>query len=366
MRIPFFTALAAVTLAAATVPIPGDAARGAALFQSQKCIVCHSVQGEGGGSAPDLGKRSARAYTPSLLASLMWNHAPVMWRALEQAGIAKPQLDTQQAADLYAYLYAFRYFEKPGDAGRGRQYFYRKACADCHSLDPGGTGTGPAVSSWAALTDSIALSHAMWTHGPQMYQAMTKNKIDWPRISAQELTDLMVYLRNLPDRKPGQEAFSPAPPESGESLFQSKGCSGCHQGSLRLDARLRSRTMTDFAASMWNHSPKMLQLPPSITLPDMRMLVGYLWSIQFFEDPGNARRGESTFRKKGCAQCHEGASPTAPSLAGRGPVNSISLVSVLWKHGPAMIEQMIKQNIAWPRFKDSEMADLAAYLNQKR
>ena len=38
----------------ASLPIPGDATRGAQVFKDQKCVLCHSVNGEGGKAAPDL------------------------------------------------------------------------------------------------------------------------------------------------------------------------------------------------------------------------------------------------------------------------------------------------------------------------
>jgi hypothetical protein len=42
------------------------------------------------------------------------------------------------------------------------------------------------------------------------------------------------------------------------------------------------------------------------------------------------------------------------------------MVSALWRHGPAMLEQMRKDGVPWPRFEGSQMADLIAYLNSKK
>ena len=36
------------------------------------------------------------------------------------------------------------------------------------------------------------------------------------------------------------------------------------------------------------------------------------------------------------------------------------MVSALWRHGPAMLEQMKEQGTPWPRFDGREMADLIA------
>jgi hypothetical protein len=43
-------------------------------------------------------------------------------------------------------------------------------------------------------------------------------------------------------------------------------------------------------------------------------------------------------------------------------MNSFGMVSALWDHGPAMLDQMRGKNIRWPRFNTNEMADLIAYL----
>jgi len=98
--------------------VPGDARRGEQLFQSERCVQCHSVNGRGGATAPDLAKRVDRDYTPTVMASLMWNHAPDMWAAMEKRGLARPALTQEQSADLFAYFVSARYFEKRGDAGR--------------------------------------------------------------------------------------------------------------------------------------------------------------------------------------------------------------------------------------------------------
>ena len=39
------------------------------------------------------------------------------------------------------------------------------------------------------------------------------------------------------------------------------------------------------------------------------------------------------------------------------------MVSVLWRHGPRMLEQMKAKNLLWPYLTARQMADLIAYLN---
>ena len=89
--------------------IPGDARRGEQLFQSEQCIQCHSLKGKGGTLAPDLSRRVGRDYTPSVMASLMWNHAPDMWTAMNRQGVKKGNMTPEKAADLFAYFVSVSY-----------------------------------------------------------------------------------------------------------------------------------------------------------------------------------------------------------------------------------------------------------------
>ena len=358
-------AVASVVVCAGTVlaavAIPGDARRGAELFEKQKCVTCHAVNAKGGKSAPDLGRTLGRQFTPSSLAATMWNHAPAMWSAMEKAGIEKPKLTEDQAADLFAFFYSARYFEKPGDAARGKLAFTSKGCADCH--DPYGSGVGPAIAKWESVTDPIELARMMWNHAPRMKQALASKNRAWPVLTAAELNDMVVYLQNLPATKGKLASFAPASAETGQRLFGLKGCADCHKGAQSLENRKTARTVADFAAAMWNHAAKMKQ-QGELNQAEMSRLVGYLWSIQYFEDAGNAQRGKQVFAAKHCASCHAGGG--APQIAGRGTVHSFTVVAALWQHGPQMQAQMKQKNVAWPRFEGTQMSDLISFLNASK
>ncbi len=116
MRI-FAVALLAAMLpctAPADTVFSGDARRGEQIFRSESCVGCHSLNGEGGKLAPDLGKRIDRNYTPAVMASVMWNHAPAMWAAMRRQGIVKSTLLPESAADLFAFFYSSRSLRNPG------------------------------------------------------------------------------------------------------------------------------------------------------------------------------------------------------------------------------------------------------------
>ena len=206
--------------------VTGNAQRGATLFKTQNCIKCHSVKGEGGRIAPDLGRIVGRNYSPVTMASLMWNHAPTMWATMETQGITKPKLTEQEAADLFAYFYAARYFDKPGDAARGKRVFEAKHCAECHGLTSPLPGGPNPVVQWQSLADPILLAEQMWNHGADMRAAFEKKKIKWPELTSQNLTDLLVYLQNLPQTKgprgptAGAGRRKRAEPVSGQRLLR--------------------------------------------------------------------------------------------------------------------------------------------------
>ena len=363
MRSLMLIALNAALLGEAAGSIfEADARRGADLFATQMCLRCHSVNGKGGTVAPDLGRRTDRDYTPDLLASLMWNHAPTMWKTARSEGIQLPPLSETQAADLFAYFYSVRFFEKPGDAARGKRTFNSKHCVDCHAV--AGGGPGAPVNSWESLGDPIMLLTRVWNHTAQMRTAFVEKKIAWPQLTAQDMTDLLVYVQNLPHTRTTVEEFSLVPPDTGKALFESKGCADCHHGKLALEGRLGHTTLTSVAAAMWNHAPQMLQMPPALSEDEMRRIVSYVWGTQFFASQGVAARGKRMFAEKNCAKCHNDPSSGAPSLArGKNAYSSITVVSALWKHGPRMLERMEQKNLPWPRFTSGQMSDLVAYLN---
>ncbi len=357
-RLPSVLALS-LNFAATAALIPGDVRKGAELFKSQQCVACHSVAGHGARSAPDLARRQPGRYTPSLLAATLWNHAPRMWEAMEKAKIEKPRLSPEDAANLFAYFYAFRYGEQPGDAGRGKQVFDAKGCIACHG--PG--GAGPPVSNWPSVGDPIQLARAMWNHAPRMKAAMRPG-MSWPQLTAQEMTDLTVYVQNQPRARKFERQFAPASAQTGEALFQAKGCAGCHTGNNALAGRIRGRTLAGLAAAMWNHAPRMRDSAQELRPEEMTRLVGYLWSIQYFDEPGNPARGERVAAKKGCNSCHGVAGSGAPefkSLA--GSLDAIRFVSDTWRHGPDMLNRMKSANLAWPRFERNDLNDLLAYIN---
>ena len=358
----FIAALNSATCATRSLPL-GDAERGKALFQSLNCIVCHSVNGVGGQKAPDLARSHGRGCSPYEMAALMWNHAPAMWGAMAKEGVVRPSLDEQQVADLFVFFYAASYFETPGDSKRGRQLFLSKRCGQCHGIQsPVRVGIRP-VAEWESLWDTIVLAQQMWNHSRDMASALDRSKVPYPLLSAQELTDILAWLRNS-RHEVHPAGFAPASPETGRTLLVSKGCAGCHRGALTFESHPTRYGLADFAAAMWNHPFRTGQHQPPLSLEEMRRLVGYLIATQFFEERGDPDQGQRVFERKRCSLCHDNPATGAAARATMaGRMTSLGLVAALWKHGPDMMDRMRRQQIAWPHFEGPEMANLSAYLS---
>ena len=355
--------LIGVTLLAVGWPVLGavdqmDSNRGGELFSSLGCVRCHNINGERGKVGPDPGQRIDRNFTPSALASIMWNHAPAMWATIQDRRILSGDLNEQGAADLFAWFYSMRFFERPGDAGRGKRLFSERHCADCHGLTEAKLPAAKPVSQWTATAFPVALINAMWNHASTMKEEFARRKYGWPTVTSQDLADMLVYLRHIPGAPHAEGRLQLGSVERGRALFISKGCEACHASGPRLEGQ----TLTDIAAEMWNHSPRMGAAATSFELEEMRDLTTYLWARQFFLSSGDARAGKRLFMSKGCGACHDNTASGAPRITGRS-LNGASMVSVLWRHGPQMMDQIKATGISWPRFNRDEMSNLIAYLN---
>jgi mono/diheme cytochrome c family protein len=351
-------ALLLLALHASAAPsIEADARRGAEFFEQNKCTSCHAP-----GTGRDLARRLDRNYTPAALASRIWNHAPVMFTEMRKQGITPPSVSGQQSADLFAFFYSRRYFERPGDAGRGKVVFEEKGCSGCHSLT--GQSTGPAVSNWGSLNEPINLIAAMWNHAPKMKEAIAAQGGKWPELTNQNMADLLVYLQNQPGPRKAAVEFLLPPTDEGKELFEQR-CAGCHKGAAALENKLKDETLTDVAVAIWNHAPLMRQSAPDIPRDEMRKIVAYAWASQFLQPHGNPEHGKRVFEGKKCSSCHAEAGGAAPKLTDLPkPFTAISMVSVVFQHGPKMQDRMQQKGTQWPALSPGEISDLTAYLGK--
>lgn len=343
----------------------GDARRGGKLVRSLNCLICHSIRGEGGKEAPELDNRvDRRGYSPSGLASRLWNHGPAMWAAFERRGLRRPELNEQQAADLFAYFFTTGYLDEPGNASRGRELFQAKRCRECHGINSPVHPAAKPLAAWPSLDDPVALAEDMWNHSREMSSALGDKKIPKPSLTSQEISDILAYSRTLPGRRASPGRSTSASSAAGQMLYRAKGCARCHTGALALEQRPTRYSPIEFAAAMWNHPWRTPSIIEPLSYDEMSGLIGYLFSRQFFEERGDIERGRRVYAQKKCGACHDQALYGAPPLSGMaGRMTSYGMVAALWRHGPTMESRMQQIKNPWPRFSSQEMADLTAYLH---
>jgi hypothetical protein len=151
------------------------------------------VAGEGGKSAPDLGHRNDPTYTPSAMASAMWNHVSTMWLAMDKAGVGRPHLTEQQAADLYAWFAGEPRADQPADPAKGRAVYEAKLCATCHDDSYSGA---PSLAAYSGRASAYAVISALWRHGGGMLSRMRARNSAWQTVTPREMAQLIAYLNS--------------------------------------------------------------------------------------------------------------------------------------------------------------------------
>ena len=54
---------------------------------------------------------------------------------------------------------------------------------------------------WDSLGQPIVMVQQMWNHSGRMHEAFARKHIAWQELTTQDLTDMLVYLRTLPETK---------------------------------------------------------------------------------------------------------------------------------------------------------------------
>jgi mono/diheme cytochrome c family protein len=178
-----------------------------------------------------------------------------------------------------------------------------------------------------------------------------------------------------------QPVFSPSQdPLAGSRVFGAKGCVKCHSingvgGKVGPDlARaLKPRSFYDVATAMWNHLPRMADrmkqlgiTRPQLTAQEAGDVVGFLYTLNYFDAPGNSAAGRHLFSEKKCIICHQVGGtggvvgPNLDSL--KQFASPMYVTSAMWNHGPAMARAMKEKGVERPAFTGQELRDLVAFL----
>jgi mono/diheme cytochrome c family protein len=271
----------------------GNRDTGKKLFAEKKCAACHQVGGAGGAVGPPLD--SLKQFTsPIYVAAALWNHGPQMADAMKDKGIQRPALTGAELRDLVAYLAPATsgppdgpVYAVPGRVEAGRTLFSEKRCVECHSVGGAGGRVGPDLADLTVRRTPMDFAAAIWNKAPAMLTAMQQRGITSPRLSPEEMSDLVAYLYSARYLASGSIS-------NGWKVLADKGCLGCHAvfgergksaGDLAKVKGLDSPSAV--IAALWNHTLVTAPAPggkrspwPALNAREMADMVTLLQSLE--------------------------------------------------------------------------------------
>jgi mono/diheme cytochrome c family protein len=221
----------------------------------------------------------------------------------------------------------------------------------------------------------------MWSHGPAMAKAMAAKGIERPTFTGRELIDLIAFVNASSPTLPSGPLYVIAGRVlEGAKAFADQGCVHCHRPSTSADQkavdlaqREAHKSLTDFAAAMWNKAPAMVDAMgqraiavPRISPQTMADIVAYLYAVRYFAEAGDPRQGVILVQQKGCFNCHglygERGKPASDLSTAKGIGSEAGVLAALWNHSFVAERAVARQRTAMPTFTGPEMANLIAYL----
>jgi len=358
---------------------PARPLQGQESFIQKLCIQCHSIQGVGGKTGPDLGEIWLGSFMD--ITSKLWNHFPRMNEAFRKAKLPRPSLSADEAQQLITFLYFLNYFDKTASAEIGEKLFREKNCIRCHAVGGKGGDVGPALDAYQGRYAAPFITAALWNKGPKMMRTMLAKNVPRPSFEERDVVDILAFIRvkGLYEHTTRQYV-PPGDPGRGQELFRDKKCMHCHSiagqgGTLAPDLTKRSLKgrLSHILSHLWNHGSKMWPLMekegikfPQFTPMEMSDLMTFLYFLEFQDPPGSVDRGKAIFAEKRCALCHlpaaAGAPTIGPNLARVGLDSRAKIVAEMWNHSPAIEARMGEGRIRWPLFNKKEMGDLIEYI----
>ncbi len=155
-----------------------DPATGRSLF-SDHCARCHN--------GPLSLKKLVGNATWMSLGAALWNHGSVAVNAQ-----AIPEADMRR---ILAYAWQLQYMGPEGNVRRGETVFADKGCISCHRTPDGRTPLRPKSGKTFTPFSMAALG---WSNGRRMHQEMIQKGVAWPKLSAEDVSNIVAYLNTLP------------------------------------------------------------------------------------------------------------------------------------------------------------------------
>ena len=180
----------------------GDREQGRRLFEEKGCIQCHVPPGKPKEIGPPLATLQRRQGLLEL-AGRLWNHAPAMQQEFAERGKAWPTLSTKEMADLAAFLLAKPGADPPGSEAKGQVLLLKKGCLKCHTFFGEGAGVGPDLTRGPVYDSPLDWATGVWDHAPKMRAKAEQLGTEYPRFEADEMVDLVAFLKASADRNKG-------------------------------------------------------------------------------------------------------------------------------------------------------------------
>ena len=392
---------------------PGDPKNGKKVFAESRCISCHTVEGKGNGTAPELSKVASRATRGWLLAYLRDPHAFEPRTKMPQFGFS-----AGESRDVVAYMAdEFRDFDAPKDmldpirvnqtlAEKGQKLFRQSGCFACHNA-PGSVNEkfGPELDG---IGDKRAASLDFGERKdlPRTLPAWLAAKLESPRSFAQGLkmpaygfkpeeSQAIVTALLSMGSQPVPEAyrFTPAPrpvPVPGGAvgaLFDKYRCLSCHQigdkgGDISTapltseGSKVKREWLADYLVLSYTIRPILEDRMPVLHMSkeEAQVLASaletYYVDSGIPEDPYAGRpaasrdpaEGKHLFDALGCGACHITATSTGyygPPLTEAGKRLRPGWV-FMWLKGP----QRWRADVRCPNYglNDTDALRLTSYL----
>jgi cytochrome c553 len=119
----------------------------------------------------------------------MWNHVPLMKPA--------PALSPPEMKQILAWVWDVQYQGSHGNQAAGQRVFEDAGCINCHRSPVNGAAMRPQLHDLFTPYSMVALG---WGPARAMHQQMLDKGMAWPKLSPENMNDLVAYLNSLPRR----------------------------------------------------------------------------------------------------------------------------------------------------------------------
>jgi cytochrome c2 len=346
----------AAAIASADREPSGDPAAGKKIFSEARCISCHTVEGKGNGTAPELSKVASAATRGWLLAFVRDPHAFNPRTRMPQYGF-----QTSESRDVVAYLEdELRDFDAPKDvlvplrvnqtlAEKGEKTFRARGCFSCHGAegatvaerfgpDLNGVGDKKATSLDFGRRDDLPRTTAAWLGAklanPRSFaQGLKMPSFDFPPEDVRAVVTALLALgaQPVPEAYRFAEQQTPSVIPGGEvgRLVDRYRCLSCHRigdrgGDISTapltheGSKVRRQWLVDYLLVSYSLRPIIEERMPIFRMSraDAELLAGAITS--FYVDPAiaqdpfvgrpasdaDASEGQRLYTSLGCRACH--------------------------------------------------------------